>query len=285
MKSRTGEVRVIVQGLAVLMVVAGLFAAGKLAFWRSTVVHEEKSSIHRVFPGGTVLRFPQESPNAADILTGGFLALAGATALGLSFSMGERLRARRVTSVRDAQVVRTFFALAGVGLLWLGFDEIFLAHEFLSANLYVSDSLILLAYAAAGGVAAVVWQRVLRASRPALAVMTFGALLHAASLGLDFVQDSIGWAPEEPLEMLAAGLYALGMATYFVRLVLTGGALAPAQLPAMPASPRVAVAGPAAEGPGKRPAELTSVVELPDGAIQPLEPPNGRLPSDPAWTR
>lgn len=264
----------IVQGIAVLLAVAGLFAAWKLAFWQSVVVHQEKSSIHRLFPGGLVLRFPQEPMNAADLLTGGFLVLAGATALGLAFSMGERMRARRVTTVRDARSVRSFFALAGVGLLWLGFDEIFLAHEFLSANLYISDNWILLAYAAGGGVAVIVWQRVLRASGPALAVMAVGALLHAVSLGLDFAQDSIGWAPEEPLEMLAAGFYALANATYFVRLVLAGGALVPAQLPAVPASPSVAVAG-----------SLATTADLPDSAIQPLEPPSRGLPSDPAWTR
>lgn len=213
--ARSGEAKVIVRGLAALFVVAGLFGAGKLAFWQSTVVHEERSSVHRLFPGGVVVRFPQESLNAADLLTGGFLALAGVTALGISFVVGERVRS-------GASSVRTFFALAGAGLVWLGLDEVFLVHEFLSANLYVNDNWILLVYGLVGVVAAVAWQRVLRASVAAMAVMAAGALLHGGSLGLDFAQDVIGWAPEEPLEMLAAGLYALGMAAYFVRFALPG---------------------------------------------------------------
>lgn len=255
-----GEARLIVRGLGVLFVVSALFAAGKLAWWRSALVHSEATSTHRVFPGDVYVRFPQEPLNAADLLTGGFLALAGAIALGVSFGMGERLRTGRVTRAADARSVRAFFALAGVGLLWLGFDEVFLVHEFISANLYIGDAWILLGYAAAGGAAVLAWQRVLRSSGPALAVLAVGALFHGASLGLDFAQDSIGWAPEEPLEMLGAGFYALAMATYGVRLVL-GDAL-------LGAARRVTAAG---------------VRDLPDSAIQPLAQPAGAF-TDPAWT-
>lgn len=253
----SGETRVIVRGLAVIFVVASLFAAWKIAFWQSQVVHTEVSSIHRLFPGGILVRFPQEPVNAVDILTGGFLALAGATALAISFGMGERLRRGRVVRSGDARSVRAFFALAGIGLIWLGFDEVFLAHEFLSANLDIGDSWILLGYAAVGGLAVLAWQRVLRSSTAALVVMGVGALFHASALGLDFLQDSIGWAPEEPLEMLGAAFYALAMATYATRLVL-----ADALSERAPATERVATERVA-----------TPIYELPASAIEPLVAP------------
>lgn len=272
MKARFGgEGRLIVRGLAVLFVVAAFFAASKVALWRSEVVHSERTSIHRVVPGDILLRFPQEPLNMADILTGGFLALAGAIAFGIAFGMGERLRTGRVTRTADAHSVRTFFAFAGAGLIFLGFDEVFLVHEFLSANLYIGDAYILLAYAAVGGVAAIAWQRVLRASGPALGVLVVGAMFHGAALGLDFVQDAIGWAPEEPLEMLGAGFYALAMATYGVRLVLLD-ALAPS---AVFATGRRAAAT----------ASAAAVWELPDSAIQPLAPSEAPITGDPAWPR
>lgn len=265
----TGELRLIVRGVAVLFVVACVFALGKVAFWKSTVVHEERSSIHRMFPGGVVVRFPQESVNAADLLTAASLGLGGAIALGIAFGMGERLRARRVTSASDARAVRAFFAFAGAGLVWLAIDEVFLVHEMLSANFLVDDNKILAVYAAIGGVACLAWNRVLRASWLGLGVLACGAGLHAGAMALDFLQHSIVWGPEEPLEMLAAGFYAIGIAAYFARFVLAGSGL--------PVAATKSGGAPA-------PAAQTIALDLPDSAIQPITTPEGARP-DPAWIR
>lgn len=247
---RSTEARMVRNGWVGLLAVAAVFTAIKLASWSSVVVHEGSASIHRQFPGGFVIRFPQEPFNLVDFLTGTFLILAGACGAAIAFGMTERLRAGRAASTADARRARTFFRLAAAGFVWLGLDELFLLHELASANLYVHDALFLAGYGLAGLAACVWYQRVLRTSGWALASLFLGAVFHGASLGMDFAQEWLGWVPEEPFEMLAAGFYATGFAAYAARLLES------------PAAP------------------------LPDHAIAPLVPASsGGAPQDPAWTR
>ena len=267
-------------GLAGLALVAGLFAAGKVAFWRSVVVHEEPSSIHRLFPGGILVRFPQEPSNVADFLTGTFLLVAGVLAFVTAFAISERLRGGRAWRPADACAVRNFFALAGAGFVWLGIDEVFLVHELLSANLFVSDAGILAVYAAAGLAACLRFQRVLRTSWLGLGTLVFGAVLHGSALALDFFQHRLGWVPEEPLEMLAAGFYALGIATYAARLLLSE--------PARGEAGR-GDAGRAGAGLfGERRARGAGAAEAAGATNAPAAAAGGgtaaSMPSDPAWT-
>src|SRR5687768_8393447 len=126
MRLRSAESRVVVNGMAVLLAVAAIFTAAKIALWESVVVHEEPSSVHRLFAGGFVLRIPQEPSNLADLFTGAFLVLGGVCALAIAFGMTQRLLDRRTANSADARRVRAFFRLAGFGLLWLGIDEVFL---------------------------------------------------------------------------------------------------------------------------------------------------------------
>lgn len=240
------ESRILWLGLTFLAITSALYTAYKLAMWSSVVVHEEAGSIHRLFFERWTLRFPREAFNLVDFLTTTFLILGGAAALMIAFWMSQRIRAGIAGA--DARTIRRFFRLVGVGFVWLGFDEIFLIHEFASANLYVHDGLFLAAYAAVGLLAVAIWWRVIASSRAALAVLVAGAAIHGASLGMDFLQDLGRWLPEEPAEMVAAGLYALGMALYAARIL---------------------------------PAEEEDIEELPATAIEPLEPP--RLGRDPAW--
>lgn len=219
MAFRSAESRIVRNGWVGLAAVAAVFAVTKVALWSSVVVHEERTSIHRRFPGGLVVRFPQEAFNLADFLTGTFLILAGACAAAIAFAMSERIRTRRTASIRDAFRVRAFMRLAAFGFVWLGIDEVFLVHELLSANLYVHDALFLALYGGAGFLAAIWYQRVLRASGWALGVLAMGAMFHGAALGMDFAQEWLGWVPEEPFEMIAAGFYAIGLATYAVRFL------------------------------------------------------------------
>ena len=224
------ELRILRLGLCVLAATCAWFVLFKLAMWSSVVVHEEKASIHRLFFDRWTLRFPQEPFNLVDFLTTSFLLLAGVFALVVALWMGERLRTRRAGP--DARGVRRFFRLAGLGLLWLGLDEIFLIHEFLSANLHVHDALFLAGYAAAGAAALAFWWRVVFSSRIALGVLAAGAAIHGAAIGMDFLQELAPWFPEEPAEMVAAGLYALSMGLYAARLLAGSAAPAAATAPA-----------------------------------------------------
>ncbi len=244
---RDFESRILRLGLTLLATTAAFFVAFKLAMWSSVVVHEEPSSIHRVFFDRWLLRFPQESFNLVDFLTTMFLLLGGLFALVTAFWMGERVRTGRAGA--DARKIRRFFRLAGLGLVWLGFDEIFLIHEFASANLYVHDAAFLAGYAAIALLAFALWWRIVFSNRTALAVLAAGAVLHAGAIGMDFLQDLGVWLPEEPTEMLAAGFYALSMTLYCARLLA--------------ATPMT-----------------TAIRDLPASAIEPLEPPVAR---DPAW--
>lgn len=253
------EFRVALVGTAIVAFTAAWFAAFKYLMWNSVVVHEEERSIHRLFFDRVTVRFPQEDFNLVDFLTTSFLMAAGGFALTIAFWMTERLRRNAARSPRDAHAVRRFFRLAGFGLLWLGLDEIFLIHEFVSANLYIPDQWFLLAYAAAGAAIAVAHYRVVLTSGFAISMFALGMCFHAGSLGMDFFQDQLGWVPEEPFEMLAAGFYAIGMACYAAKI------LSATPLPAPKPKP------------------------LPDDAIAPLDPPRDEslapgLRPDPAWS-
>lgn len=213
---RSLESRVVTTGLTALGLTTAWFAAFKLAMWRSEVVHEEKASIHRLFFDKWTVKFPQEAFNLVDFLTTTFLIVGGVAALGVAFWMTERLRSGATRSPEDTKHVRGFFRIAGLGFIWLGLDEIFLIHEFASANLLVHDALFLGFYGIVGLVACLAYWRVLVEKRIALSMLLIGAVFHGTTLALDVIQDKVTvWVPEEPFEMIAAGFYAIGMATYF----------------------------------------------------------------------
>ncbi len=191
-----------------------LFTAWKLALRGSVVVHAEPGSIHRRLFGWLVVRFPQEPFNLVDFLTGQFLILGGAIALCAAAGLSRRLEAGGLWDASSQRSERAFFRVAGIGLVWLGFDELFLVHEFLSANLFVSDAGILLVYGVVAAVAGIAWRRLLLSCRGGPPVLVAGGLLHVMALACDLFGPKGVWLPEEPLEMLAAGCYALALALY-----------------------------------------------------------------------
>lgn len=205
-------------GALLLALIAGWFLVFKILIWNSVVVHAESASIHRVFFDRVYVRFAQETFSLADFLTGSFFLLGGAAAIALSIWMTSRLRDARPELAAEIRSQRTFFRLAGTGMIWLTLDELFVIHETLSANLYVHDALFLVLYSVVGLAACLHWRRIFLANRLGLAVMCFGAAIHVFAVGLDFVPSRI-WVPEEPLEFLAAGVYAIGMVTYAVDIV------------------------------------------------------------------
>jgi hypothetical protein len=205
----TLEKRVLTVGLEVLVTAALWLLAFKLVLWSSVVVHEEPASIHRLFFGRWVVRFPQEPVTFVDVVTSLFLMIGGAAAL---------IHAAWLASpAHPLHPGRRFWSLAGIGLVWLGMDELFTLHEFLSANLFVNDNAILAVYATVAVVAAAAYWRALASSPTGFAVLAVGAAFHGSALAFDFLQDRYGWLPEEPFEMLGAGFYCLAMAVYLAR--------------------------------------------------------------------
>lgn len=295
------EMRAARTGLAIVAACAAWFVAFKLSMWNSVVVHAEPSSIHRLFFGRVLLRFPQEPFNLVDFLTTTFLVVAGVTALGVAFGMGERLRLGTARRSGDARYLRGFFGMAGIGLVWVGLDEIFLIHEFASANLLVPDHWFLGAYGAAALAVCVVRWKALITSRVGLAVLALGALLHGGAIGLDFFQEQLGWVPEEPIEMIAAGCYATAMAVYAARLFLAfpaSGAAAFAESPGGGAmsgaaagfsAEAVLAAGVELDGAPRGPSRPGSEERTDPGIGDPMPPvaggPEGALPRDPSWVR
>ena len=269
------EIRVAVLGTVILSLTAAWFALFKYLMWSSVVVHEEKASIHRQFFGDVVVRFPQETFNLVDFLTTTYLMAAGGFALTIAFWMTERLRRNVAKSPRDAHAVRRFFRIAGLGLLWLGLDEIFLIHELVSANLYVPDQWFLLAYAAVGALAALLHWRVVVTSGIAVAMIAVGVLFHGASLGMDFFQEQLGWVPEEPFEMLAAGFYATGLGCYAAKILGATPLPLPKALP-LPDSAIEPLSDTSLARPILRRERVTA-------EVTPLPHPEGYRP-DPAWT-
>jgi hypothetical protein len=215
------EARVLERGLAILGGVSLFFLVFKLAMWSSVVVHAEKASIHRLFFGRYLVRFPQEPVTLVDVLTAFFLMFGGAAALTLSAWMSDRIRSGS-SNAADLAWARPFWRMAGAGLVWLGLDELFTIHELIAANLGFDDNWVLVVYAIGGLAACIRWRDTLLTSRPALAVLFVGALFHGSSILMDHWQDSFTWLPEEPFEMLAAGLYCIGMALYCVKTLSAG---------------------------------------------------------------
>lgn len=217
--------------------VAVFFLAFKLLAWSSVLVHEEGRSVHRVFFGRWLVRFSQEPATLVDVLTSLFLVMAGlaagAAAFRITLALEHPASPASPESVRALRAGRTFYRLVLAGALWLGADEMFLLHETLSANAPIPDPVVLAIYGL-GALAACAfgWRELAR--RPvALRLLALGASFHVAALGMDFVQERFTWLPEEPFEMLAAGIYALA----FVVLAVPASSPSPAPSSSVAPSP------------------------------------------------
>jgi hypothetical protein len=209
--------------LLILGLGLGVVAAGAFLVTASSSLYEveekgrhllpyQTGEVYRVKVADSVTLYADgESRPSASTIQGTLLA-ALSTAAFMTFFFLRRARAR-------PQVLQ-FYLVAGVGLAFVAFDELFALHETVGHNVRVladlpgverPDDVLVLLYAIPLAYCAYRFRRVITESRRAMGLFAAGIGLFLLSVLADFISASL----EEAFELLSMVSILLGLVTLF----------------------------------------------------------------------
>jgi hypothetical protein len=201
----------LVPGLFGLAVVQVVFVLVKLGEYSRRLVSRDTFWDNYVLFGGLPVRIPNEPFTFGDYLNSSLLFSAGVAAL----LVWGCLSAFPPPGSKAPPRQRLFWAVLGLGFIYLALDEMLMFHEFIGANLHFDDGHIILGYLGLMGLTALAFRRKFFGHSVAAACLVAGACFQ----GLGAVADRFhfweeAFTPEEIAEMTASGLYLLAILQY-----------------------------------------------------------------------
>jgi hypothetical protein len=210
------ESQLLLPGLIALGLMQSIFVLTKLGEYSRVLVSREQFWDNYLLLGRFPVRIPSEPITLADYLNSTLLLVAGVTALLARGLLGAFAPepSPQAYSAREREN-RIFYALLGLGFVYLALDEMLMFHEFIGANLRFDDGRIILGYLGLMALTCLLFRRKLLSRPVAAACLVVGGLFQ----GLGAVADRFhfweqAFTPEEVAEMSASGFYLLAVLQY-----------------------------------------------------------------------